>query len=748
MNKIKHISRRQFVKATGISSGALILMGSIPARCVSAGVLDEVAGVSLNLFVSLKTDGEVEIIAHRSEMGTGIRTSLPQVVADEMNADWSRVKVIQGLANADYGSQNTDGSRSVRDFYTIMRQMGAAARTMLEQAAANRWSADVSTVAARDHAVYHPDGRFIGFGELATAAAKLDPPDTASLKLKSPHEFKYIGKSLPIVDLEDMVTGNTAYGIDVTVPGMVYASIERTPFLGGQIASYDAAAAKKATGVIDVVEIKGQPLPALFHPLEGVAVIATDTYSAMKGREQLAVKWKDNEHSAHHSESYLDELVARVATKPGQTVRERGDVDKALFKADVTVEATYRTPYLAHASMEPPMATAHIHDGICEIWASTQTPQATQKAVAAALAMNVKDVRVHVTLLGGGFGRKSKPDYSVEAALLAKKTGKPVQVTWTREDDIKHGYFHACCAQHYRAGLDSQGNVTGWLAREAMPPIVSTFVAGANMQPHGSLSQTFGSIPFKVPNLRLEGHPADPHVRIGWLRSVNNIPYGFGVGSFVDELANRAGRDTRDFLLDLIGEDRTLTFDQEGFEFNNYGRSLEEFPYDTARLKNVIIKLTETIPWGEQLPAGQGWGLAALRSFLTYVAVATKVEVQDDKLKVLEMHCAMDCGTVVNPDRVHAQNEGAMIFGLSLTLLGQIDFEKGTAQQSNFDGYPVARINQTPRIIKTHIMASNALPAGVGEPGVPPVAPSIANAIFAATGKRIRELPLKKHYRV
>ncbi len=748
MNSIEKISRRKFLQFTGLSAGGILLAGQVKVPAALAGVLDEAGGSQMNLFVSVQSNGQVVIIAHRSEMGTGIRTSLPQVVADEMGADWAQVNVVQGLANADYGSQNTDGSRSVRNFYTIMRQMGASARLLLEQAAAQSWGVDVADCKAAMHKVTHRDGRSLGFGDLAEAAARLPLPATSELKLKRSSEFNYIGKAVPIVDLQDMTTGSAVYGVDVHLPGMLYASIERTPVLDGRVDTLDDKAARKVAGVVDVIKIAGKPLPAGFNPIEGVAVVASNTWSAMKGRAALAIKWRNDEHAEHDSSAYIDALLADVTANPGEVARERGDVDKALADSVKQVEASYRTAYLAHAPMEPPMATVHLHDGLCEVWACTQTPQAAQREVARALELEPDKVIVHVTLLGGGFGRKSKPDYVVEAALLAKQLGKPVQVVWTREDDIRHDYFHSCSAQYYKAGLDGQGKVTAWLAREALPPIGSTFVAGENLMSDGALSQSYGSIPFAVPNLRLERNKADAHARIGWLRSVYNIPFAFGIGSFVDELAHAAGKDPRDFLLQLIGEDRHLDFAPDGFDFSNYGKPLTEYPYDTARLKNVIRELTASIPWGEALPEGEGWGLCAVRSFLSYVAIAVKVKVVNKKLVVNEMHCAADCGIVVNPDRVHAQLEGAMIFGLSLALMGEISFVGGVAQQSNYHDYPVVRMNQTPAVIKTYIVASEEAPTGIGEPGVPPVAPSIANAVFAAVGSRIRELPLNKHFTV
>lgn len=748
MNSLTRLSRRRFLELTGVSATGLLLGAAISGESRAMDVLATPAGERLNLFVSLREDGAVEIIAHRSEMGTGIRTSLPQVVADEMEADWDKVRVIQGLGDAAYGSQNTDGSRSVRNFYDTMRRMGASARQMLEAAAAEAWDVPVAQCRARHHAVHHEDGRSLGFGELAARAARQPLPEADSLSLKAWEDFRYIGRDLPIVDLHDMTTGNTTYGIDVSLPDMVYASIERTPHLGGRIASWDGTAARKVRGVLDVVELKAPEGPPAFNNVEGLAVIADNTWSAIRARQSLRVKWEPSPHSGHDADSYLEGLAKAVAGGSGRVARERGDVDAALAAAERVVEATYRTPYLAHASMEPPATVARVDGGTCEIWACTQNPQATQAAVAGALDLPKEAVTVHVTLLGGGFGRKSKPDFSVEAARLAAHVGKPVQLTWTREDDIRHDYYHACSAMHFRAALDGDGPPDAWLARQAAPSIGATFDPSVTVLDDGRLSQTFGSVPFATPNLRIESVEAPAHVRIGWLRSVYNIPFAFGVCSFVDELAAAAGRDPVAFWEAMIGEDRHLDFAPEGFEFSNYGRPLAEYPYDTARMKGVLRKLAGSIPRGESLPAGQGWGLAVTRSFLSYVAVASKVAVSDGKLSVLEMHGVIDAGTVVNPDRVHAQLEGGMVFGLSVALNGEITFEGGEAQQSNFHDYPVARLNQCPRVIRTHIVDSDAPPAGVGEPGVPPTPPAIANAVFAATGQRIRELPLAKHFSV
>ena len=742
---IEKVSRRDFLKLSGVTAGGLVLASTVPLVApVWAGNVKE--SHDLNLFVSINTDNTVNIICHRSEMGQGIRTGIPQVVAEELCADWNKVIVIQGLANADYGSQNTDGSRSIRRFYTRMREMGATARAMLEQAAANIWKVEVSSVYSEDNFVIHrPSKKKFSFGYLAESAAKLEAPDVASLTFKSPEQFRLIGKDIPIVDMQKIVSGDTVYGQDVQIDGMLIASIERSPVTGAKVKGFDAEAAKLVAGVVDVWQMPDQPAAVAFHPCNGVAVLANNTWSASQGRKALNIEWDLGANQTHNSAEYLADLKQKVTGK-GRSIRNRGDAYQAIEQASKKLAATYTMPYLVHAPMEPPAATAVIKNGKCEVWACTQTPQSTQNNVAQALGIDAANVRVNVTLLGGGFGRKSKPDFSVEAALLAKHTGRPVKVVWSREDDIKQGYYHAVSAQHFEAGLEGK-EITGWVQRTAFPSISWTFTGTVDEPQDGELSLGFGDIPFEVPNLACEAHKATGHIRIGWVRSVSNIHHAFARGSFVDELAHASGETPHKMWHKLIGSDRHVDPREEGFEFGNYGDPFEVYPIDTKRLKNTLDLVVKESGANESVAENEGWGISVHRSFVSYVAVAVKVRVENNKVEVLEVHSAIDAGTVVNPDRVKSQQEGSMMFGLSLGLMGEISVKNGEVEQSNYHDYQVLRMPQCPEI-KTYIVKSDAPPGGVGEPGTPPVAAALANAIFHASGKRIRELPISKHMSV
>lgn len=701
-------------------------------------------------FVAIGEDGIVSVIVHRSEMGQGVRSSLPLIVADELEADLGLVRVLQAPGDEEkYGNQNTDGSRSVRHWFEPMRRCGAAARAMLEAAAAATWGVPVASVRAGNHEVVHAEsGRRLGYGALAKAAADLPVPARENLRLKQPSQFRYIGKdTLRLLDGEDIVKGRALYAQDVRLEGMLYAVVARSPVMGGKVVRFDAAKALEIPGVAKVVEIPGTALPAAFNPLNGVAVLARDTWTAIKGRNALEIEWNDGEHGSYDSTAYRAELE-QAAGQPGKVLRNVGDVDAAFAKAkgDRIVEASYYLPHIAHATMEPPSATARIVDGHCEVWACVQAPQDAREQVANRLGLPLEKVTIHVTLLGGGFGRKSKPDFAVEAALLSREMdGKPVKVVWTREDDIRHDYFHTVSVERLRAALDRKGRPTAWLHRSVAPSITSLFMPNASHQ--GAFESGMGHInlPFDIPNLRLENPEATAHTRIGWFRSVSNIPRAFAVQSFVAELAAAAGRDHRDYLLDLIGPSRQIAPAELGDDWN-YGESPQRYPVDAGRLRRVIETAARQAGWGRKLPKGRGLGLAAHYSFVSYAAAVIEVEVDErGQLSIPRVDIAFDCGPQVVPDRIRSQLEGAVVMGLSLATMGEITFKNGRAEQDNFHTYPVTRMSEAPREIHVHLVPASDWAAplgGVGEPGLPPIAPALANAIFAATGKRIRQLPI------
>jgi isoquinoline 1-oxidoreductase beta subunit len=751
--RIEKISRRNVLKGLGIAGG-LVLAAPLTSRQAFAAYQTGAAKmphgtvVDPRVFVAIATDGTVTIVAHRSEMGTGVRTSLPLIVAEEMEADWSRVKVVQAHGDeVKYGNQDTDGSRSTRHYLIPMRQIGASARTMLETAAAKRWGVPVGEVKAVNHEVVHSSsGRHIGFGDLAADAAKESVPNVDSLKLKDPKDFRYLGKGqVSIVDLRDITVGAAQYGGDVRLAGMKYAVIARPPVTGGKLKSFDATGAMKVPGVEKVMEVQGWPWPSKFQPLGGVAVIARNTGAAIKGRDALKIVWEDGANANYDSAAYRTELE-EAARKPGLVVRKEGDADAALKAADKVIVGEYYLPHLAHVSMEPPVAVADVKDGKAEIWAPVQSPGGTREDAAKTLGIPEDNVTVNVTLLGGGFGRKSKCDYALEAALLSKALGAPVKVQWTREDDVRHDFLHTVSAERIEAGLDKSGKVVAWRHRSVAPTIASTFAAGAAHEASFELGMGLVDMPFEIANIQCENPEAAAHTRIGWFRSVSNIPRAFAVQSMVGELAHATNRDQKDMLLELIGSPRIVNLDSVK-DLWNYGEPYDSYPIDTARLRHVVEYVADKGGWGRTVPKGHGLGIAAHRSFVSYIATIVEVSVDDKgKLTVHQVDTAIDCGTYVNPERIQSQIEGAAIMGLSLARYGEVTFKDGKVQQGNFDNFPVIRMDEAPLVTNVHIVPANpdVPPSGAGEPGVPPFAPALVNAIFAATGKRIRTLPIGK----
>lgn len=748
MTTLANVSRRDFVR-NALGLGGLVLATGWPASSEAGeapkyGVDAMAHGWSDNplVFVSIGEDGLVRIVCHRAEMGQGIRTSLPMVVADELEADWERVRVVQAPGDeARFGNQDTDGSRSMRHFFLPMRRCGAAARQMLEAAAALRWAVPVGEVHAQlGEVVHEPSGRRASFASLALAAAALPVPPADALRLKDPAQFRYIGTDrMRLVDARDIVTGAAVYGTDTQLPGLLHAVMARPAVLGGRVDSFDATATLKMAGVVRVVPVEATPGPADANPSGGIAVIAHNTWAAMRGRQALKVRWNDGPNGSYESGAYRAALEA-AARQPGPVVRADGDVDAAFARAGRRVVAEYYLPHLAHAPMEPAAATARIVDGRCEVWGSFQSPQSAREKIARRLGLAVDAVTVHVTLIGGAFGRKSIPDFGIEAAILSQAVGgQPVRLLWTREDDLHNDYFHTVSVERLEAGLDARGRPIAWLHRTVAPPIESTFRSGAMRESAGELSMGAIDLPLQIPNLRIENPEAAAHTRIGWFRSVSNIPHAFAVQSFISELAAAAGRDAKEYLVELLGPDRVVD------PARNYGESPTAQPFETGRLRRVIELAAQQADWGRARPKGHGLGIAAHRSFVSYVAAVIEVVVDErGGLAIPRVDIAIDCGAAVNPERVRSQLEGACLMGIGAALTGAITFRDGRVQQDNFHQYTLARMTDAPRETRVHIVPGDFTQplGGVGEPGLPPILPALCNAILAATGRRIRTLPI------
>ena len=737
-------SRRAFLKRSATASGFTLGLTLLPASRPSAMFADAPASESLtpSVFITIHENGDVDITCHRSEMGQQIRTSIPQVIVEELGADWQHVNVVQATGHPKYGDQNTDGSRSIRRNFDRLREAGATAAYLLRAAAAKGWQVDINDCDVENHHVKHtPSGKRIAFGKLVAVAATLPLPEPDQLTLKAREDWQSIGKPMRSLDIHAMTSGQAVYGQDVILDNMCFAVIQRPPVVFSGVESVNDADIKKMAGVVDVITLPAPEAPAMFKPLGGVAVIANNTWQAWQASRALKIKWSDSPNASYDSTAYREQLLA-TATTPGEVVRQQGNFAEAKQQAASVMEAQYYAPHLAQAPMEPPAATAVVTEDKAEIWACTQTPQSARQVVAAALNLDPENVTINVTLLGGGFGRKSKPDFVVEAALLAKAMKRPVKVVWRREDDIQHGYFHTVSAQALTATLNEQNQVTGWLHNSVFPSISSTFNPAVNKPSDGELDLGMVDTPFNIENLQLERGEAEAHVRIGWLRSVANVYHAFAIQSFVDEIAQRTGKDQQALLLELIGPDRHIDFSKSNAKYGNYGDPLEDYPVDTARLKNVINTVCEKANWSKRHEQGRFLGLAAHRSFLTYAAVIIEVDVDDrGNWSIPKAYVALDAGTVVNPEHVRAQCEGGLIYGISCAI-GQITASNGQINESNFHNYQVARMPQTPVNVEVIIVESSAPPGGVGEPPTPPAAPALANALFAATGQRLRELPL------
>ena len=737
-------SRRDFLKLGSLATGGLIL--GVNFQC--SGPKGELVTFAPNVYLTIDSDNLVTLVAHRSEMGTGIRTTLPQIVADELGADWSKIKIVQAEGDEEkYGNQNTDGSFSVRMFYEPMRKAGATARQMLIAAAAADWGVDEAECDTKDGMVHHSGGKSASFGDLVGKLKDMPVPAAESVKVREFSSYNLIGTDVPIYDLKNITVGKAVFGADVDLPNMKIAVVKRTPVIGAKIISYNDEKALAVPGVVQVVKIEGSGFPpGLDKALEGVAVIADNTWAAIKGRDALEVEWDLGENQNYNSADQLAEMLQSTKGK-GKVRRERGNFDGANSSASKKIERTYEAPFYAHATIEPPAAIAHVKaDGSCEVWAPTQHPQWARVAVAGALGVDASQVKVNVTLLGGGFGRKSKPDFVVEAALISKAANAPVRVQWTRDDDLHFDFFHSHSAQRIIATLDSGGKLTGWNHHTVFPAIGSTSSKEELHPSDGEMGLGCVDFPFDIPNIRIESHESTGNTRVGWLRSVSNIHHAFAIHSMMDEIAEARGKDPIENALELLGEDRDITFQPEMVdgEYPNYGEKIEDYPWNTGRMKHVIQTLKEKSNWSANKEAGKIMGFAAHKSFLTYVGCVVILEKgSDGKILIPEVHYVVDCGVAVNTDRIRSQFEGGSQFATSLATTSAITFENGQVQQNNFDTYQIIRMPASPKKIHVHILESQIKPTGVGEPPVPPFIPALANAMYQMNGQRIYKLPFK-----
>ena len=701
------LSRRTVLKG-GLALGAGLTVGfHAPAGRLSA----QAQVFAPNAWVRIDRDGLVTIISGQSEMGQGTLTTLGMIVADELEADWSRVKIEQGGTNPVFGNPNmrgaqiTVGSRSIRDHVGTWRRAGAAAREMLMGAAAKKWGVPVDEVYGEQGMVYHrPTGRKFTYGELVDEAAQQPVPQNPKLKTKD--QFKLIGKNVPRRDTPDKVTGRAMFGIDTIVPGMLVATVQRCPVFGGKVKSFDATRAKAVKGVSGVIQVTG-----------GIGVVADTYWHARRGREALQITW-DEGPNANLTSAEISRTYAQLATQPGKVARRDGDPAKALGEAARKLEAVYEVPFLAHATMEPMNCTAHVQADRCDVWVATQNQTGTQARAMQITGLPREKVLVHTTFLGGGFGRRAETDFVADAVELSKAVGAPVKVIWSREDDMQHDFYRPATYNVFRAGLDASGVPTAWTHRIVGP---SLFIPRRmQLPPNGidpSAVEGAANQPYAFPNFEVDWIYKDFGVPVGFWRSVGASQNAFIVESFIDELAHAAKKDPFEYRRDLLGK--------------------------SPKHKGVLERVAKEAGWGTPLPPGRARGIAVALSYGSYAAEVAEVSLTPDgKVKVYRVVCAVDTGFAANPGQIKAQMEGGIVYALTAALYGEITIDRGRVVQSNFHDYPMLRIDETPRV-EVHVMESGDFVGGAGEPGVPPLAPAVTNALYALTGKRVRTLPIR-----
>jgi isoquinoline 1-oxidoreductase beta subunit len=743
MRTATHTSRREFLKSSAAGSAGLLLAFYLPASGSTPDASDR--SFKPNAYIEIDPQGGVRLVVTRTEMGQGVRTALAMILAEELDADWSRVEIKQGDCDPQYGDMTTGGSMSIRSTWDPLRKAGASARDMLLTAAAETWGVSKEECSAAGASVveHKKTGRKATYGQLAIKAASVPVPK--DVPLKDAKDYRIVGTKRARLDGQHIVIGEAHYGIDTKVPGMLYAVVARPPVFGGKVKTFDPTRALAVPGVRKVFAVPAVEMPPLFgeerkpdsghqHYLwGGVAVVADSTWQAIAGRRALSIDW-DNGPGAEESTEKQRATLAELLETPGKELKKIGDPDAVIRSAAKTVEADYETPFLAHMTMEPVNSTASVRDGKCEVWSPTQNPNGMATALASVLDLPQSALTIHITLVGGGFGRRLCIDYGVEAALISRSAAAPVKVIWTRDDDIRHDYYRPISHHRLRAGIDAQGQVTSWLHHIAAPSTDSTFLGGELPDTGGTEIAGTGLPNGTVANYLLQQSFLHTAVPRGYWRAVDTNWNHFAVQCFIDEIAAATRKDPLALRRQLIA-----TTEKPAGQGDNEG----ETPVNVARLLGVLNLVAEKSGWGKPLQAGRGRGIAGLYGFGSYVAHVAEVTVaKDGTLRVDRVVVAVDCGQVINPDLVTAQIEGGVVFGLTSALYDEITIQNGQVQQTNFDNYPMLRIADMPKV-EVHLVPSHEPPGGIGEPGVPSTAPAVANAIFAATGKRLRRLPFQ-----
>lgn len=722
------VNRRSFLQLSLVAGGGLGIAGWLSGCSDSTAFVPSEDGFNPNAYVHVKADNTTTVTISMSEMGQGVRTTLAMFVAEELDLDWDTVKVQQAPGDSTlYGDQGTGGSGSIRDNHERLRQLAGRARAVLIAAAADQLGVDARKLKTENSRVVAPDGRELTYGELAAGAAALPVPD--QVKLKPTGEFRILGKERIGIDIDDILQGTATYGMDVRRDNQRFAAVARCPSFGGKALSFDREAALAIPGVDEVFEIPAVGAPV--HARGGVAVVAANTWAAFQGRDALNVNWDLGPHSNESSKNYSRFMHEAVSGKGAHVIAEKGNAQAALERASKVRESVYEVPFISHATLEPMNCTAQVADGRCTIWAPTQFPNWAKGAVAEALDLDEQNVEVNVTLLGGGFGRRINPDFVVEAATVAQKTTGPVQVVWNREDDLRNDFYRPPAVHAIKGGLDASGRLDVWRHRFSSAPIRGT-VSGKTDDAQGNSEANGASdTPYRIPNTVFDYTALHSGVTRGWWRAVHTTHTTFAVESFLDEMAVLADADPLAFRLALLDEASSVA-----------ASTPEQFVPDPRRLAGVLRLAAEKAGWDTPPPDGIGRGIACAIDHRSYAAEVVEASMEDGRIRVHKVVCASDCGPVFNPNGARAQIEGGIIQGLSAALGEAVTIEKGGVVQGNFDTYRLLRINDAPVEIETVFAETDTAPTGLGEPSVPPLAPALANALFRATGNRMRKLPL------